>query len=80
MGFHESSPSWLSDKADFEKLSGGERFVLFSAILSSELFASQIPSLEEARLCLEIAAEANEGFFSCASYTLIILTHSSQNS
>lgn len=57
-----------------------ERFVLFSAVLSSELFASQIPSLEVQDSALEIAAEANKGFFSCASYTLIILTHSSQNS
>ena len=69
MGFHDFSPSWLSDKADFEKLSGGEKFVLFSAIPSSELFASQIPSLEEARLCLDIAAEANNGFFFLVPYT-----------
>lgn len=60
-GFHEFSPDRLSDRADFEKQSGGERFALFSTV---NLFASPALSLKEIELCLEIAAEANKAVFS----------------
>lgn len=65
--FHEFSPSWLSDRADFEKQRGGERFAHCSQQFSAEnLFSSQTSSLKETRLCLEIAAEAKKGvFFLC---------------